>query len=131
MKTKEQIEDELAVLKRNYENLEHKDVWVKLYKKLSSEDRNLLQLAQAPTLLFQEISALEWVLKSENPLVNAEYLKGEEIPYPIAIKLALYSGRNVHDVNANTYKLREAYKKKDTNEIEKILKILRTMVNGI
>ena len=131
MKTEQQIRDELEVLKRNYENTPHKEAWMELYKKLSKEDRVLLLKAQSPSLLQEQIAAFEWVLKTAPEKSEIGYMDGGEIPDEIAMRLGMYHGRNIHDVNANTYRLREAYKIGNKEDIEKYLKILRKYVNGI
>jgi hypothetical protein len=131
MKKQEQIQDELAVLKQNLANHPDTEAWMKLYKKLPSEDRQLLVLAQSPTLLQQEIGALEWVLKDAPDKPEVGYLDGEEIPYEISIKLSMYHGRNIHDVNKYTYLLKGAYKDENQRDIEKYIGILRKFVNGI
>ena len=105
---------------------------MKLYKKLSKEDKRLLILAQSPTLIQEQISAFEWVLKDpyEEPPLKS-YVAGGEIPYEISHKLEMYQGRNIHDVRATTYKLRNAYKDGNEQDIKKYTDILRKFVNGI
>lgn len=137
MKTIEQIKDELAVYQRNYNNIfesggeefrEAHNQFYKDYMNLPVEQRRQF----GTMILWEQISMLEWVLKdpyAESPTKG--YLSDGEIPWEIAHKIEFYQGRNVHDVNATTYKLRNAYKKGDKESIEKHLKTLRTMINGL
>ena len=74
---------------------------------------------------------LEWVLKDASNKSEVGYLDGSEIPYEISIKLSMYHGRNIHDVNKFTYLLKDAYQRKNQTDIQKYIDILRKFVNGI